>query len=267
MIDYYLTKFYQDVKDPSWPSISTYNDILALPDTIQRELEQVNGLSQRLDQIESIDHWRSSNRQTCFGYRKNNVVFVPVLKCASTYFKYNFLERFSGWQTVNLYDQNWAEITAFGCIMHPLIRRIKGIAEVLFNAYPESRLDEVTDLLKNDSSFKGVIATISISDMHSMPYTVMYGSYLDRINWIPMEIGNNKMVAEVNRFLLEHGISDQIPLDEVKHQSTDKKLEIFKLLIQVYFSYPPNEFPAVFLFADDLKFYHNLIKNFKQVTT
>jgi len=267
MIDFYLTQFYQDVKDPAWPNIVTYNDILALPKYIQDELEQRHGLSQRLGQIESADHWRKISRETGFGYCKNDVIFVPVLKCASTYFKYNFLERFQGWKIVNLYEQDWAKIKAVGCMMHPLIRRIKGITEVLFNAYPESRLEELLGLLKNDSSFKGVVATTSISDMHSMPYTVMYGQYLDKINWIPMEIGNNNMIVEVNNFLQKNGIVDQMPLDRVKHQSTDKKLEIFNLLIQVYFSYPPNEFPAILLFADDLKFYHNLIKNFKQVTT
>jgi hypothetical protein len=267
MIDFYLTKFYQDVKDPGWPDIATYNDILALPKYIQDELEQIHGLGQRLDQIESSENWRKVSRQTGFGYRKNDVVFVPVLKCASTYFKYNFLERFQGWEIVNLYDQDWAKIKAFGCMMHPLIRRLKGVTEMLFHAYPAERLDELINLLKNDSSFKGVIATTSVSDMHTMPYTAMYGQYLDKINWIPMEIGNNNMIAEVNNFLQKNSIADQIPLDESTHKSTDKKLEIFNLLMKVYFSYPPNEFPAMLLFADDLKFYHKLIKNFKQTQT
>ena len=263
MIDFYLTQFYQDVKDPDWPDISTYNDILLLPQHIQDELEQTHGLSRRLDNIESTDNWRKTNREIAFGYCKNNVVFVPVLKCASTYFTHNFLNQFSDWKIVNLHDQDWTKIKAFGCMMHPLVRRLKGVTEMLFCAYSEDRLDELINLLEHDLSFRGIIANISVADMHTMPYTVMYGKYLDKIHWIPMEIGNNNMAAKVNQFLQKNSIIDQIPLDEAKHKSTDKKLQIFNLLIKVYFSHPANEFPAIFLFADDLKFYHKLIKSFK----
>lgn len=263
MIDFYLTQFYQDVKDPAWPDISIYNDILKLSPEIKTELESIHHLDSRLSEIESIDYWRENSRGVRFGIRKNDVVFVPVLKCASTYFRYNFLERFTGWEIVDLHKQDWTKIKAFGCMMHPLVRRIKGITEVLFNAYSEDRFDHLLDLLKNDSGFRGVIATISVSDLHSMPYDVMFGPYLNKIHWIPMEIGNNAMIHEVNQFLLNNNIADQIPFNESKHQSTDKKLEIYKQVIEVCFQYPPKESHAIFLFANDLKFYHNLIKNFK----
>jgi hypothetical protein len=263
MIDFYLTRFYQDVKDYSWPDILTYNDILKLPDSIHNELVSVHDLDRRLNEIESKNYWQRNNRDSSVGFKKNNVVFVPVLKCASTYFTQLFLNEFTGWTEVNLHDQDFDKIKVFGCIMHPLTRRLKGIVESLGMSYntPESEARLIC-LLENDIHFQNFISRVSICDSHSMPYTTVYGDYLHKINWIPMEIGHENITQSINNFLEINGLPDRINTTKIVHKSGQNKLHMYQLLLDLYFNHKDDEFQGMIMFASDLKFYHELIKKF-----
>jgi hypothetical protein len=265
MIDFYLTRFYQDVKDLSWPDIVTYNDILRLPDNIYNELRLTHNLDRRLSEIESADHWQKINRNTNIGFKKNNIIFVPVLKCASTYFTQLFLNELTGWTVVNLHDQDWKKVKAFGCIMHPLTRRLKGIVESLVMSYNTTESENrLIYQLTNDKYFQNFISCISVCDSHSMPYTTLYGDYLYKINWIPMEIGHKNTILAINDFLETTDLNDRISSTKVTHASWQNKLHIYKLLLDLYFNHKDNEFQGMIMFADDLKFYHNLIKRFNR---
>jgi hypothetical protein len=261
MTDFYLKKFYQDVKDESWSDISTYNDVLDLPLDIQTEMNVVHGLDKRLSEVESIDYWRKTSRHTSTGYKKNNVIFVPVLKCGSTYYHQLFLNQFHGWEIVNLYDQNWDQVKVFGCIMHPLTRRLKGITELLFKAY-QCDANQVINDINTNAGLRAFIARVSVCEDHTMPYTTMFGDLLEKINWIPAELGKVKVINYINDFLKFNGVTDQVDELVSVHASSPGQLKLYELVVKLYLENEDDEFPGIKLFADDLKFYHQLVRKY-----
>ena len=87
MSEIFLQKFYDNVKDPSWPQlIETYSDFVKLPDSIKNECYQQHGLESTLNQIEDSDYWLASHRSRVVVYRHHSLVFIPVPKCGFIYY-------------------------------------------------------------------------------------------------------------------------------------------------------------------------------------
>ena len=102
MTDYYIKHFYDQVKDPSWPDVKNYNELINLPDKILDECNHIHELPTRLSQLEDTLYWK--DELNLIGFQYKNLVYVPVAKCANSYY-------------TNFFKQNaWMESSVFARI-------------------------------------------------------------------------------------------------------------------------------------------------------
>jgi hypothetical protein len=258
MIDYYIKHFYDQVKDPSWPDIKNYTEFLALPDAIKNECNTDFNLPSRLSELEDVNYWKQ-NQYHVFGYQYKNLVYVPVLKCANTYYT-NYFKNVLGWKQVNLSDIDHSKIITFGLIMNPMTRRVKGIVEVLGLSY-NGNYSAVLELLRSPGFVKLLGLTI-IFDSHTLPYTTTFGDLLNKIHWIPMEpFNDSELKQQITYFLKSNGVDIDIPNDNRINQSSSEKEKVFNTLQDIFLKMEPLAELGM-MFAEDIKFYNNLLKNY-----
>jgi hypothetical protein len=185
-----------------------------------------------------------------------------------------------GWKTVKLIDVDIENTKFFGLIMHPLERRHKGITEWIVKSYYENTpqplgtnpwlsapseinwLQLQTDI--NTKYFQKLLATTGFGDIHSFPYYLMFGSLLDKINWIPMDtLSKNETQISIMNFFNLHGHDIQLPLDVVPlHVSEKNQLQVYNIVKEIF----NNDSNAIYqfyaLYGNDLKLYYNLLDNF-----
>lgn len=272
MADYFLKQFYDAVKDPSWPEVNTYNDFVALPDKLKQECYNVHNFEQRKAQLESKQYWSKSGIGIA-AFRFENVVFVTNHKCASTYYSDLFTKL--GWEQVQTNEINLNDYKVFGLILHPFTRYFKGLAQSLVDSCIESMSD--TDVTWHKDCFKRLeerleypeyknfLQNVTVTDMHSAPYQILFGNDLNTIDWIPLEAGDQDQIKEyIEKFLHAHGISIHIPRNDKRlNQATGIKKKLYGVMKELFAdSNESHKWLVYYLFADDLKFYHTLIENF-----
>jgi len=260
MSDIFLKKFYNDIKDDSWPLINTYCDFLKLPEHIRNECINDHNMNQRLEQIESHSYWQKILPNV---YYYENLAFLPVLKCGSLYY-IDLFENQLGWKKCKFSDLAPGTV-CFGFFEEPTTRYLKGITEwIWWNILP---------LVNNDITKipTTLLETVIIGDPHSVPYTMCYGHSLEKINCIPMHQTTNEQQMQYLTTLFKtqnHNI--KLPTTENRlHTSDELKLKLYNLIRQVFENYLPEkeeylhrgEFTYLFL-SQDLKFYRNLLNTF-----
>ena len=257
MSDFYFSKLYRDVKGDDWIEQDNLSDFLSsAPRDVIDECFAHHNFEQHLTDLGNVEHFRRHHRHLSLAYKKNNLVFVPVLKCASTFFCDLFTNRFQGWSTVNLYELDWTGIKAFGILMDPYQRRLNGIMQILCNIYGLAKLES---LLDHDQDFANVVAMIPWLDAHSMPYCVMFGDLLHRIHWIPMEIGRQQWISQLNGILTEDRIDPSYP---ALNKTNPAAVQVREKLKRAMLSPPHNEFIGAIAFAEDSKFYSALMSRY-----
>jgi hypothetical protein len=275
MLDSEVVKFYNDVKDKDWPSIESYADYLRLPDLIKDECNELHDFENRKNQICNHDYWLNHTGYVCV-YK--DLAFVPVQKCA--YFYNTTLFTNLGWKKVPLVDVDIQNTKFFGTIVHPLQRRLKGLTQWLIECYSTEDVQLLEsnpwilapmtidwEQLKTDLSaryLKKLIQTVAVGDIHSTPYSTMFGSVLDQIHWIPMDqYTDNEVKMIMMNFFKLHGHNIQLPLDDQRlHVSGSEKTDIFNFIENEFHSAPENIYTFYKFYSNDLKFYYNLINNF-----
>ena len=107
------------------------------------------------------------------------LVYVRTLKCASTFFYYNFWKNF-GWQEIAFNQILWPRVTVFSHVVEPAQRRAKGLAEYL----------EMHDLMErywDDPTFQRFVHDSVCLDEHSLSIEMTYSRELcQRIHWLPV---------------------------------------------------------------------------------
>ena len=277
MLDNEILRFYNSVKDTSWPDIQDYYEFCQLPAIIKNECNDMHGFQQRKQQIVDNNYWANLFTEVCV-YK--NLAFLPVPKCAYVYYTTLFTNL--GWEKVPLSNVDIANTQFFGTIIHPLTRWVKGIAEWILWCYKVG--EEVTSdknpwifdqsqtvvdwpqltLDLQTTPFKKLISTVNVGDIHSMPYSSMYGDLLDKINWIPMDIltDNEAKISMMNFFKL-HGHDIVLPLNDKRlHVSEEGQLKLQNTVKQEFLKNKNQIYLFYHLFSHDLKFYYNLIENF-----
>jgi len=258
MSDYFIKHFYDQVKDPSWPEINTYNDFLKLPKSIVTECNTIRNFPLRLRELEDKNYWQNELKHN-IGYQYKNVVYVPVLKCANTYYT-NFFRDQLGWAQVKLENLNWDEVSAFGLLMNPMTRRVKGIVEVLTIAYAHD-YELILQSLATPN-FSKFISSILMLDAHTIPYNLYFGKLLNKIHWIPMEpFDDEELKNQITCFLAAKDINVNIPKNKRINQSSIDKQKVFTDIQNIFLSTEPVA-ELGFMFADDVKFYNNLLNNY-----
>ena len=258
-MNYWLKKCYNDFKDDSWSDVDSYYDFTQLPDSIKQECADNSGFSKRITQIENIDYWRNQ----CFRgvYKKNNLVFVTMYKCASsTYMTY--LEK-QKWEKIQFSEIDFNSMYVFGFIMDPLKRRIKGITEILCECY-NNNYNDIMQILKNDN-FCAFLNNISLMDAHTTPYWILFGDQLKKIHWIPLEFyTHNETFTCFQQICKKHNVHlDNNVRFEKFHVSNQDKKKVFVAVKQLLQNQCFGD--LYLLYSNDLKFYRELLDKHKRI--
>lgn len=258
MSDVFLQEFYNNVKDAAWPSIETYCNFVKLPDPIKNECYNLHSFQSRIDELENPEYWRDL---ILYGYQHENLVFVPVNKCASTY--YNTLFEKLGWKKIALAEVDLDSVVAFGIIMHPLVRYLKGITQWIWEC---DLLPSYTGDIENQEFFKRLTVDLIAPDIHSLPYTAIYGNRLEKINWIPMDnLSDSEIKQHMMQLFASAGHKIILPLNDSRiHTSPSEKLNLYNAVKQSFIKKPNKIYKIYSLLANDLKFYHQLLNKFSQ---
>jgi len=261
MTDIFLKDFYNNVRDDSWPTIKNYNNFLKLPSYIQEECKNQHNMNYRINEIESSDYWRNGIAKV---YRYKNLAYFPVAKCASTYYIDLFHKQLE-WEECFFSDLE-PDTVCFGLFHEPMYRYLKGIAEW---AWCQIMPHYNYDLSKVPAS---ILKTIIIGDCHSLPYTLSFGTMLDKINCIPLTGYSDTQIKQyLNNLFQSQKHNIILPPHSTKtHESGELKLKLYNLVeesfensikgdITEFIGRP--EFTYILLSAD-LKFYRNLIHSF-----
>lgn len=261
MSDYFFKRFYKTVKGPDWPGVENMVEFSKLPARIKDECRDVHGLDQRLNELEDKTYWYK-NISHSIVYRKDNVVYVPTFKCASTY--YTDLVLSQGWVKENIWDLDLEKYKAFGLMLHPFTRRLKGIIQLMKKSFSNDFSKASNFLL--DENNRNFVSQISIMDGHTLPYSFLFGSKLAQIDWLPMEVyTDDEIKSSIISFCKQNGVDIIIPRnDKRSNQSSDDRIKLYDSLKRIFLDEYETNAELYLLFADDLKFFHALLNKHQQ---
>lgn len=275
MLDLEITKFYNDVKDPSWPEIHGYIDYTRLPNDIKNECIKLHQFQYHRTKNSSTEHWLNLTTYVCM-YK--NLAYVPVPKCAYMYHTTLFTNL--GWKKVPLHQVDIENTKFFGLLTNPLQRRLKGITQWITQCYEidEPKQSEDNPWIKVSSEvdwkqlhddlktkyFNRLLSTIYVGDIHSLSYAETFGNLLHKVNWIPMDaLSDNEVKTSMMNFFNLHGHDIQLPLNDARlHVSPKNKLELFDYVKTAFHSDPDNIYYFYKIYSNDLKLYYNLLDTF-----
>ena len=277
MIDFEIVNLYNNVRDPSWPDISNYREFHQLPAHIKQECYDLHNFQSRKAEICDLNYWTNKTVHVCL-YK--DLAFVPIGKCAYTFHTTMFTDL--GWKKVSLQDVDIENTKFVGVIRHPFERRLKGITEWVTRSYDKNQHDHSTknpwiqgtvdtdwdelNKIADTKYFKMLIRNLGVGDLHTDPYHTMFGSFINRVNWIPMDtMSQQDTLLSLIKFLKLHNFDQELPLDQQPlHVSSEKKLRLHNLLTQEFYNHPEKIHRLYRIYAQDLKFYYNLVDKFTQ---
>jgi hypothetical protein len=275
-MDNLIKNFYDNVKDPLWPTIQSYIDFVKLPKSIKDECYNVHNFQEVRNQIENGSYWAQLHVDV---FQHQDLVYIPVAKCASTYYRQLFKDVL-GWKTVKLNAVDFDSVTAFGLVMHPLTRWVKGMTEWVTSPYypadddwrdrtkPHSKVQVDYDQFSADlqrSSTQHMLRSVTLTDRHTLPYSVTFNKNLHRINWLPMDYfsSDNEIKISLMKFFKAAGHNITLPLDSNRSwDSSEEKLQILNVVSKEFASNPVRQDHLYSLYSEDLKFFHSLLDKF-----
>lgn len=276
MLDIEIKKFYDKIKDPAWPEIRNYLEFCKLSENIKNECVNIHGFNERKLQIIDNNYWSNEITDICVF---ENLAYVPIPKCAYMYHTTLFTNL--GWKKVLLKDVDVSSTKFFGLMMHPLTRWLKGITQWVTDCYKIGSVPKKSNQwavdpcavnwnqLNSDfqtEPFKKLISTVNVGDRHSMPYSGMFGDFLNTVNWIPMDsMSDNEVKISMMKFFNLSGHNITLPLNDQRiHESSANQLELFNNIKTEYFNNQNQIYFFYQLYNNDLKFYYNLLDTFDQ---
>ena len=124
--------------------------------------------------------------------RYKNIVYTSTRKCASTYVRKLLLS--FGADFININDVK-NDDKMFTTIMEPYARRTKGITQTFI----DFKLGK--NLLHNN--FVEFVRNITV-EKHTVPYTLQYKKYMDRIIFLPVDMENITLTDLLKKFFEIH---------------------------------------------------------------
>jgi hypothetical protein len=258
MSDFYFKRFYDDVKDPSWPDVTNYSEFCKLPNRIVQECVQNHNLPQRLENLGDSAYWIQQSGLNKV-YTNGSLAYLPIPKCASSSYTRFFFEQL-GWQSVRLTDLDPVKTKILSFVINPWTRRLKGVVEILCRSY-EHNYDKIL-LAIQDRDFLDFVSRVMIVDNHSTPYSLVFQPWFDQINWIPMDILSTQEIHNAISLCFAD-TKENIDLTKIPklNESSAKKKTIYTLIEQKFLSQQlPSE--VGLMFAEDVKFYNRLVSKF-----
>lgn len=154
--------------------------------------------------------------------RHERYVYVRNLKCASTFFYKNLFDM--GWYQVDL-DSATDNDIIFSHILDPIQRRHQGMAEYI-------AMSGLAERFCHDEKLQDLLRYAPVLDRHSLPYQWSFGSWVDRIDWIPLHGSNEDNIIRTQNWLNSRGLKiDLLPKkDRWVHQGDSTKKQVVKIL-------------------------------------
>jgi hypothetical protein len=139
---------------------------------------------------------RSRSRITAL--QTGDVVYIRMLKCASSFFHNNFESW--GWTPIAFEAIDWDHHHVFAHMLDPVERRHKGAAEYIQG-------NHLQDIFLTNPDFRKFISEIPVFDDHTASYHEQLGNYCKMIDWIPISGRAPAETARLTELLLwSHGI-------------------------------------------------------------
>ena len=160
------------------------------------------------------------------GSRYRNIVYLRTLKCASTFFYWNFTKNFD-WQEISWSDIDWDHDHVFSHMLDPVHRRHKALAERLC-------MFGLGKQYLADSNLRQCLEHSLNLDQHGEGYTTRYGSAVNRIDWIPLYSNQELNVELTEKLLANSGVTDLTWDYEFAHAGEDVKKQVELLLTQTW---------------------------------
>lgn len=259
MVDVFLQEFYDSVKDATWPDISSYNDYRSLPKEITDECEAVHSSKQRMDNIYSDDYWREITNPI---FIFENLVYVPVVKCAHSYYSYYFGEVL-GWRAATVKDINPTDMVMFGLMLNPITHFLKGVTQCLWQVPEIRNCDEDNLHTFINRYYQYLIGNMLIGDTHTIPYSVKFGDMVTQINWIPMDpYSDNQIKVSLENLFKKVGYNIQMDFADTRiNSSSRKKIQLFQIVKEIFLleKYRERLYRLYTLRSADLNFYNRLL--------
>jgi hypothetical protein len=135
-----------------------------------------------------------SHYQNYYTYvlRSQSLVYCGHPISASSYY-HDFLTA-NKWQDIKFSDIDWHTDHVFGFVMNPERRHIQGLAT---DWYTNANPDFVDAALSEQNK---IFKLLAIFSWHSLPLNLIYGDYLRKIDWIPLDLdprGKDSLVPNI----------------------------------------------------------------------
>ena len=160
-------------------------------------------------------------------YTNGHLVYVPNVKCGSTFFRRNFFQDW-GWQEINPRDVGTNHL-CFGHLRDPIDKRIKGQVEYL-------NQHGLCERFAEDPALQIAVINATYLDYHCLPYQKIFGDDIWQIDWIPIQ-GSNAETVRLTECLLKHYGTEMHAWNwNYEHRSSDAASHCTKILRELYAS-------------------------------
>jgi hypothetical protein len=259
MSDPAIKQFYKNVKDDSWTNIEHYGDFVKLPQEVQSECLDVHQGKKYISELYEQKFWNNLQLTTCYGWKYDNLIFLPILKCGSTYYN-NLFGTQLGWEQHQISVEDFDNYNVVACVIHPLTKYLKGITEWIWSnvSDPGYHTKMVEVLIGN--------CLLSFPDHHSEPYSLQFPDVLNKVHIIPADIMSEFEVQQaiLNFFKSKGHPEIAIPVQNQRlNVSSTKKQILFNQVKQAFDKKLDSELLLVYqVFCQDLSVYKSAVDNF-----
>tara|TARA_R110000823_G_scaffold40754_18_gene107713 strand:+ start:301 stop:1107 length:807 start_codon:yes stop_codon:yes gene_type:complete len=139
------------------------------------------------------------------GYRYNDLLYFPIPKNASRFFRHIFKDKL-GWEYIECFEDKLDDFTAFAHIRNPHERHLIGKSQLVLQEYRDVEDDEMKAFLHRDD-IKWIVNNYSMQiDIHSRSLEERIHNYYE-IDWIPLDKKEVSSCVLTEQFLSHHGIN------------------------------------------------------------
>lgn len=204
-----------------------------------------------LQKNKHLSNWASSWFHL-HAYKKNDLVYIPSMKAASTY--YFTLCLANGFERIKFSEIDWESDHVFGFMMEPKKRYFKGLVEDVIQAQDPKFGEQVYSILENNYKIGFVTSS------HCMPITTILQDYAYQIDWIPLyekHIPSHELFLKLCK---HHGIpiNDKDPTID-PHESNSYKQDIFNKFYKLADRFDDNAVSWFVNIAQDIELYYNIV--------
>jgi hypothetical protein len=152
-------------------------------------------------------------------YQKNNLIYIRILKNASTFYTNLFIE--NKWDAIKFKDIDWERNQVFSFIQDPVVRYCKGITEDLYQNEPLK--EKIVPVIK-DHPVDTVILTY-----HTLPISLLCGEHMYKIKWFTLD-SDAVSPQQLDSFCKQHHVSLDWSREVHRNVSKFEKINLFNNL-------------------------------------